>query len=107
MNSRRAQHGGGFGGVSNLEKKRQYRAFESKGGRLGRSNGYGMVFDKDEIRRGRNQDARRHHHERSRSPRKRISYKERPTIPRDEDSRYEFGQGSRGDPYEQRRARQP
>ncbi|MCJ1466537.1 Peptidyl-prolyl cis-trans isomerase cyp6 [Pseudocyphellaria aurata] len=50
-NSRRAKQGGGFGGVSNLEKKRQYRAAESKDeDRRRRSNGYDMIFDKDEIR---------------------------------------------------------
>ena len=67
-NSKRARHGGGFGGVSGLEKKRQYRAYEGES----RPSGYGMVFDRDEIRRGRGRegsyDERRRYHSRSRSP---------------------------------------
>ncbi|KAH0543019.1 Peptidyl-prolyl cis-trans isomerase cyp6 [Glutinoglossum americanum] len=47
-NSRRAKQGGGFGGVSGLEKKRQYKAMDSS---AGRSDGYSMIFDRDEVRR--------------------------------------------------------
>lgn len=81
-NSKRAKKGGGFGGVSNLEKKRQYRAAESKDeDRRRRSNGYDMIFDKDEIRHGRdrapNRDPRPFYHSRSRSPKRRDAYNER------------------------------
>ncbi|MCJ1257151.1 Peptidyl-prolyl cis-trans isomerase cyp6 [Lignoscripta atroalba] len=68
-NSKRAGKIGGFGGISSLEKKRQYRAADSGGIR---SNGYGMVFDKDDIRR-RDQDGSHkipaRYGSRSRSPR--------------------------------------
>ncbi|KAI9771190.1 MAG: Peptidyl-prolyl cis-trans isomerase cyp6 [Geoglossum simile] len=47
-NSKRARQGGGFGGVSGLEKKRQYKIMDST---VGRSDGYSMVFDRDEVRR--------------------------------------------------------
>ena len=71
-NTKRARGGGGFGGISNLEKKRHYRAMDS-GGR--RSHGYGMVFDKDEIRRGRGDEddtyePSRKRYSRSRSPKR-------------------------------------
>ncbi|KAI9817272.1 MAG: Peptidyl-prolyl cis-trans isomerase cyp6 [Pycnora praestabilis] len=70
-NSKRAGQGGGFGGISNLEKKRQYRAMDHTGGRPGR---YGMVFDKDDIRRGQDVDdvyvPPRRERSRSRSPRR-------------------------------------
>ncbi|KAE8548517.1 hypothetical protein EYB25_008895 [Talaromyces marneffei] len=41
------RQGGGFGGISSLERKRQYRTAEARG----RTDRYGMVFDKDEMRR--------------------------------------------------------
>ena len=64
-NSKRAARSGGFGGISSLEKKRQYRAADSS---RRDSRGYGMVFDKEDIRRRKNQpsESRR---SRSRSPR--------------------------------------
>ncbi|MCJ1353039.1 MAG: Peptidyl-prolyl cis-trans isomerase cyp6 [Icmadophila ericetorum] len=69
-NSKRAQGRGGFGGISGLEKKRQYRAGEYS---ARQSQGYGMVFNKDDIRRGRvanSSDQRSPQHDsRSRSPR--------------------------------------
>ncbi|KAI9754762.1 MAG: Peptidyl-prolyl cis-trans isomerase cyp6 [Chaenotheca gracillima] len=69
-NAQRANRGGGWGGISGLEKKRQYRAFD---GRKGESNRYGMVFDPDEVRKGRNRDdhkgPRYRDRSRSRSPR--------------------------------------
>ncbi|KAI9719257.1 MAG: Peptidyl-prolyl cis-trans isomerase cyp6 [Candelaria pacifica] len=49
-NSKRARQGGGFGGISGLEKKRQFRASDNSGRQTGR---YGMVFDKNDIRRER------------------------------------------------------
>jgi peptidyl-prolyl cis-trans isomerase-like 4 len=48
-NSKRRQGGGGFGGVSGLEKKRHYKAGDYEGG--GRRDRYGMVYDEDELRR--------------------------------------------------------
>ncbi|KAI9855592.1 MAG: Peptidyl-prolyl cis-trans isomerase cyp6 [Trichoglossum hirsutum] len=69
-NSKRAKQGGGFGGVSGLEKKRQYRAMDSS---AGRSDGYSMVFDRDEVRRRhegggeRKPESRRRTRSRSRS----------------------------------------
>ncbi|KAI4149448.1 MAG: hypothetical protein LQ340_004623 [Diploschistes diacapsis] len=47
-NAKRADHRG-FGGISGLEKKRQYREINNER----RPNRYGMVFDKQEIREGR------------------------------------------------------
>ena len=74
-NSKRAGQSGGFGGISNLEKKRQYRALDTTGKR---SNGYGMVFDKDEIRKGHDggldYKPQRRNDSRSRSPRSTDSY---------------------------------
>ena len=83
-NSKRAQNGGGFGGVSSLEKKRQFRAADSKEeDDRKRSNGYGMVFDKDAIRRGQDKvhDQNLRKPSRSRSPRRDDRYRER-TPPR-------------------------
>lgn len=83
-NSKRAQNGGGFGGVSSLEKKRQFRAADPKeDDDRKRSNGYGMVFDKDAIRRGQDKvhDQKLRKPSRSRSPRRRDRYRER-TPPR-------------------------
>ncbi|KAA6415607.1 MAG: peptidyl-prolyl cis-trans isomerase-like 4 [Lasallia pustulata] len=78
-NAKRAGQSGGFGGISALEKKRQYRALDSTGRR---STGYGMVFDKDDIRRGHEKEhdggvdykPQRRNDSRSRSPRRRNSY---------------------------------
>ena len=44
---------GGFGGISGLEKKRQYKAMDAIGIR---SNRYNMVFDKGDIRGARTRD---------------------------------------------------
>ena len=66
-NSRRAEQSGGFGGISSLEKKRQYR-----GGDDGRkTSGYGMIFDRDDIRHSRNRERPRSRStSRSRSPKR-------------------------------------
>ena len=64
-NSKRARQHGGFGGIANLEKRRQYRAAEAPGGR---TDGYGMVFDRDDGARGQKDGQRG---PRSRSPRRR------------------------------------
>ncbi|OAX81018.1 peptidyl-prolyl cis-trans isomerase-like 4 [Emergomyces africanus] len=60
-NSKRAGQRGGFGGISNLEKRRQYRASEAP-----RRDGYGMVFDKEDMRR--KGDPESYRRSRSRSP---------------------------------------
>ncbi|KAL8868796.1 MAG: hypothetical protein Q9174_004747 [Haloplaca sp. 1 TL-2023] len=75
-NSKRAKQAGGFGGVADLEKKRQYRAIDPDADRTRRaSSGYDMVLNKDEMRNGRHQKSDErpspHHHRRSRSPRRR------------------------------------
>ena len=65
-NSKRRQHGGGFGGVDTLEKKRHYKAGEY-GGRRDR---YGMVYDEEEFRKRSEKDVKKgERRERSRSPR--------------------------------------
>ncbi|KAG5289918.1 RNA binding protein, peptidyl-prolyl cis-trans isomerase-like 4 [Histoplasma ohiense] len=74
-NSKRASQRGGFGGISGLEKRRQYRASEAPG-----RDGYGMVFDKEDMRRrgdiesyrrSRSRSPARRHRHRSRSPSRR------------------------------------
>lgn len=81
-NSKRAQNGGGFGGIADLEKKRHFRAIDTKTDEdRKRSNGYGMVIDKDAIRRERDSEPDRQDRppkvSRSRSPRSRGRYRER------------------------------
>ena len=75
-NSKTARSRGGFGGIDSLEKRRQYRAAD--GGReRGRGDSYDYVFDKDERRRERRDDAvgeSRKHRSRSRSPRRHEKY---------------------------------
>ena len=72
-NSKRAARKGGFGGIDSLEKKRQYRAADSSRRDL---RGYGMVFDKEDIKRRRDQPSKSRR-ERSRSPRDDRGYKGR------------------------------
>jgi peptidyl-prolyl cis-trans isomerase-like 4 len=62
---KRASQGGGFGGISTLEKKRQYRAVDDSRQR----DNYGMVFDREEMRRqpGQHESYTSRHRERSRS----------------------------------------
>ena len=98
-NSKRANQGGGFGGVSNLEKKRQYRAAESnEEGRRRRSNGYDMVFDKDEMRRGRDRTPP-HYRSRSRGLRRKDIYRQSPSPRRDEMRRRDYGRDNRKEEY--------
>ncbi|KAI9682970.1 MAG: Peptidyl-prolyl cis-trans isomerase cyp6 [Trizodia sp. TS-e1964] len=47
-NNKRATNAGGWGGIRGLEKKRQYRAFNTE---RTSSRGYGMVFDRNDTRR--------------------------------------------------------
>ncbi|KAL8766038.1 MAG: hypothetical protein Q9209_007067 [Squamulea sp. 1 TL-2023] len=81
-NSKRASQSGGFGGVANLEKKRQYRAVDPDGSaRSRKSTGYDMVHDQDDIRSRRHRDLQigssSRYHSRSRSPRRRDRHDER------------------------------
>lgn len=106
-NSKRANQGGGFGGVSNLEKKRQYRAAESnEEGRRRRSNGYDMVFDKDEMRRGRDRtperEQRLYYRSRSRGLRRKNGNKRSSSPPRDERWRVDYGRDNRKEEYRER-----
>jgi peptidyl-prolyl cis-trans isomerase-like 4 len=68
-NSKRRMGGGGFGGVSGLERKRQYREGDYSSGRRDR---YGMVYDEDELRRKHERegkyDSEKRERSRSRSP---------------------------------------
>lgn len=70
-NSKRRHGGGGFGGVSGLEKKRQYKNADYSSGR--RRDRYGMVYDEDEMRRRHEKegkyDSSKRSRSRSRSPR--------------------------------------
>ena len=80
-NSKRAQHGGGFGGIAGLEKKRQFRAIDPKADEDRKhSNGYGMVIDKDAIRHERVTESDRQDRprkcSRSRSPKSHNRYRE-------------------------------
>ncbi|TVY29645.1 Peptidyl-prolyl cis-trans isomerase-like [Lachnellula hyalina] len=69
-NSKRRHRGGGFGGVSGLEKKRQYKLEEYSSGP--RRDRYGMVYDEDELRRRHEReekyDSSKRERSRSRSP---------------------------------------
>lgn len=100
-NSKRRTNGGGFGGVSGLEKKRQYKA-EGFGVRRDR---YGMVYDENEMRR-RHEREGKHEPEmssrsRSRSPRGKRDY-ERDNRDRRRDEKVPYrGRGHR-DRYEER-----
>lgn len=57
---RRRQHGGGFGGVDSLQRKRHYRDEEDRN--VGK--GYRMVFHKEDMNNG---DRKERYHERTRS----------------------------------------
>lgn len=88
-NSKRRTGSGGFGGVSGLEKKRQYKAQDYSGGRRDR---YGMVYDEEELRRRHERegkyDSEKRERSRSRSPqRERRDYHDG----RHEDRRHEDG----------------
>lgn len=68
-NSKRRQGGGGFGGVSGLERRSQYKS----GDYGGRRDRYGMVYDEDELRKrgereGNGYDKEKRERSRSRSP---------------------------------------
>lgn len=90
-NSKRTNQSGGFGGVANLEKKRQYRAVNPDGNTRSRiSNGYDMVHDKDELRRGQRRESDKgssySYPSRSRSPRRKDHHSDR-AAPRRDDGR--------------------
>ncbi|KAL1975380.1 hypothetical protein VTN31DRAFT_3772 [Thermomyces dupontii] len=67
------RQGGGFGGFSNLERRRQYRAEDDP---QSHRDCYGMVFDKEEVRRQSRRDSRSDR-SRSPSPRHRDTYRPR------------------------------
>jgi len=101
-NSKRRHGGGGFGGVSGLEKKRQYKAGDYGGGRRDK---YGMVYDEDDLRRRHRQDEKNDSEKRERS-RSRSPQKERYDDSRDHragrggrerGSDREYGRQDRGD----------
>jgi peptidyl-prolyl cis-trans isomerase-like 4 len=104
-NSKRRQAEGGFGGVSGLEKKRQYKV-EDYGGRRDR---YGMVHDESELRRRHEREGkyssekRERSRTRSRSPQEKKGYyerEERDRKRRDDGERYR--DGSNRDRYDER-----
>ncbi|OKL58571.1 Peptidyl-prolyl cis-trans isomerase-like 4 [Talaromyces atroroseus] len=78
------RQGGGFGGISSLERRRQYRAADDH---RGRSDRYGMVFDKDEMRRAPNREptASQPARSRSRSPLRKGPERRRDERDRDRD----------------------
>lgn len=116
-NAKRKKHGGGFGGVAELEKKRQYRKMEAKPDT--HEKGYGMVFDKNETpKQGDRKDlaVTKGHSSRSRSPRERRSYrddrddrrrrswsKDNRRADYDDKQRHRAGRDSRDHGYERRR----
>ncbi|KAL8935921.1 MAG: hypothetical protein Q9211_004447 [Gyalolechia sp. 1 TL-2023] len=102
-NSKRAKHAGGFGGVANLEKKRQYRAMDAnEKKRIENRDGYDMVMDKDDLRNKRYQDSDRRPHRRyqsrSRSPR-RDNHRETVSPRRNNNQGRRGSRGSRLDNY--------
>lgn len=84
-NSKRAMRGGGFGGISSLEKKRHYKALDRHSAQ---ARGYDMVFDEDEVRRRHKRSDYR-----SRSPRSRSPDRSR----REDHKRYDRGSQNRKD----------
>ena len=86
-----------------MEKKRQFRAMDPKnGGEKKNSSDHGMIFDKESVRRDRNQDLERHEakrrYSRSRSPRSHDRYRAR-TSPRGERKRNDWDRGYGRDKY--------
>ncbi|KAG9242658.1 RNA binding protein [Calycina marina] len=71
-NSKRRRKSGGFGGVSGLEKKRQYRAGDHDGGRRDKYED-SYVYDEEDLRKRHKQDPKyetENRESRSRSPRR-------------------------------------
>ncbi|POS88007.1 Cyclophilin-like protein [Erysiphe pulchra] len=72
-NSKRRAQAGGFGGVSGLEKKRQYKSDKERRGR-DRKDKYGMIIDEEELRkrhmREEKENVGRRYRDRSSSPRR-------------------------------------
>ncbi|KAF2862023.1 RNA-binding domain-containing protein [Piedraia hortae CBS 480.64] len=71
--SKTARSRGGFGGIDNLETKRQYRSGHPRGD----TDGYRYVFDKGERRERSRSPDRKKYRSRSRSPRRRRDYRDR------------------------------
>lgn len=93
-NSKRRHGGGGFGGVSGLEKKRQYKDESEFRGRERRDR-YGMVYDEDELRKRHEKEGRYNSEKRERS-RSRSPQRERVRDERVRESR-DDRRGGRGD----------
>lgn len=91
-NSKRRQGGGGFGGISGLEKKRQYKT-DDYGVRRDR---YGMVYDEEELRR-RGERERERGGKQSRSPERREKSRSRSPSPRRKETRQYDSRDSRDD----------
>ncbi|OBT60480.1 hypothetical protein VE03_10103 [Pseudogymnoascus sp. 23342-1-I1] len=91
-NTKRRQGGGGFGGISGLEKKRQYKT-DDYGVRRDR---YGMVYDEDELRR-RGERERERVAKPSRSPERREKSRSRSPSPRRKETRQYDSRDSRDD----------
>lgn len=92
-NSKRRMGGGGFGGVSGLEKKRQYKAADYSGD--GRRDCYGMVYDEEELRRRHEREAKYNSEKRERSRSRSPQQKRREYDSRD-DRRNRVDRWSRG-----------
>lgn len=105
-NSKRTQNGGGFGGISSLEKKRQFRAADPKGDdERKKHHGYGMVFDKDAVRDAQDRpdlEKEQFQHARSRSPRRDEQRRSRAHSRDERRSRYR-SRDYRRDDYDDRR----
>jgi peptidyl-prolyl cis-trans isomerase-like 4 len=86
-NTKRRAGGGGFGGVSGLEKKRQYR------GEIGevRRDRYGMVIDEEELRRRGEREREGRRKTRSPSPQRRRSRSRSPRTDRRDFGRQDDG----------------
>ncbi|TVY83741.1 Peptidyl-prolyl cis-trans isomerase-like [Lachnellula suecica] len=92
-NSKRRHGGGGFGGVSGLEKKRQYKNADYSSGP--RRDRYGMVYDEDEMRKRHEREGQYDSSKRERS-RSRSPQRERPVYDSRDDRRDRGGGQYRG-----------
>lgn len=85
--------GGGFGGVSGLEKKRQYKAQSDEWDGKGRRDRYGMVYDEEELRKKHEKqgkyDSEKRERSRSRSPQREQREYDRSHSRREDGRRYD------------------
>lgn len=100
-NNKRSRQGGGFGGMSGLEKKRQYKAADYSGRRKDR---YGMVYDEDEMRKKHADQEKYGSEKRQRSRSRSPPDYDRKLKTRDRDDRQDRGsdyrRNDRGDRYD-------